>query len=361
MKVAEESAGRARPGDRPILSVVIPTRNREGSLARALAALARQERPPDEVLVVDAGDEPLREERIRASHPTLPVTCVHTDPSLCAQRNLGIRRAAGALVLLMDDDIDPEPDYLGRLEAYLDAHPSEGAVTGVLSEPDASGAFTEGFAVPSLRHLLFAFVFQLTVWGDVEAVAPGGATAAVAALLRRWYRRRGNTWSLAGWPLVTQVRESVVHTAVYGLGAALVRRDWLLASPYDEALGPHGIGDNYGVALGFPGETSIAVLTDTSVRHHKEGENRLDPAESYLRRVLALDYFLRTDERFSRWNTAFLAWSLLGNALRFALGRRGDLLRSTVRALGRVVRGRNPLLADGRRRARRHHAGATAR
>jgi hypothetical protein len=247
-------------------------------------------------------------------------------------------------VLLLDDDVEPPPEYIARLAAHLEAHPSDGAVSGLIVEPDAAGAFPAGFETPSARHLLFAFVFQLTVWGDVGATRANAITAAPLAQLRRWYRRRGNTWSLAGWPLVTQVREPVVRTAIYGLGAALVRRAWLLDSPYDERLGAHGIGDNYGVALGLPAEHGVVVLADLPVRHHRVGENRLDAAEAHFRRVLALDYFLRTDTRFSRLNVAFLAWSLIGNAIRFAL--RGDraLLRCTLRALPLVCLGRNPLL-----------------
>jgi glycosyltransferase involved in cell wall biosynthesis len=295
-------------------------------------------------VVVDASDTPLSQAALRQAHPTLTITCLTCPPSVCAQRNLGIRRARGSHVLLLDDDVEPPPDYVARLAAHLEAHPSDGAVSGLVVEPDEGGAFPDGFETPSVRHLLYAFIFQLTVWGDVYATRANAVTALPLALLRRWYRRRGNTWSLGGWPLVTQVREPVVHTAIYGLGATLVRRAWLLASPYAERLGAHGIGDNYGVALGFPDERGIVVLPDLPVRHHRVGENRLDAAEAHFRRVLALDYFLRSDARFSDLNVVFLAWSLVGNAIRFGL--RGDhgLLRHTLRALPLVCLGRNPLL-----------------
>lgn len=340
------SAPSPRGGPRSTVSVVIPTRNRAESLSRLLGALAAQARRPEEIVIVDASERPASESALRRDHD-LPVTVVPATPALCAQRNEGIGRVSGSYVLLLDDDIEPPPDYVERLAAFLDEHPEEGAVTGVLREPDDRGVFHEGFEVPSVRHLLFAFLFQLTVWGDVEARRGGAFAALPLRLLRRWYRVRGNTWSLAGWPLVTQVAGPVVRTAVYGLGAALVRREWLLASPYDERLGPHGIGDNYGVALGFPGEGGVAVLRDLPVTHHRVPDHRLEPAESYRRRVLALDYFLRTLAPFSRVNVAFLAWSLVGNALRSAVRRDGPQLGATLRALGTVVRGRNPLLEGG--------------
>jgi hypothetical protein len=36
-----------------------------------------------------------------------------------------------------------------------------------------------------------------------------------------------------------------------------VRRQWLIRSPFDEVLDPHGIGDNYGVAFGFPSKIHV--------------------------------------------------------------------------------------------------------
>ena len=345
------SARNRGPGSEPTVSVVIPTRNREESLARTLGALARQDERPDEVIVVDASDRPVGEDGLRARFPDLPITLVTEAPGLCRQRNVGIRAAKGSHVLLLDDDIEPPPDYLARLVGHVMSEPGAGVVTGVVREPGLSGEPDRAFEVPSFRHLLFAFLFQLTVWGDVASASGGIGTARILEALKGWYRRRGNTWSLAGWPLVTQVGDPVVRTALYGLGASLVRRDWLLASPYDERLWTHGVGDHYGVALGFPGEGPVHVLTDLIVPHHKVDRNRLRLADSHYHRVLALDYFLRTSGRFGRAGVAWLAWSLCGNALRFALRGRWALLRTTLRALVLVATGRNPLLripASGR-------------
>ncbi|MQA90440.1 MAG: glycosyltransferase [Gemmatimonas sp.] len=333
----------------PVVSVVIPTRNRPANLARTLEALGRQTRPAHEIVIVDASDQPLEEPALRGSNRALPpLVCLHTRPGLCAQRNIGIRKATGSHVLLCDDDIELPPEYIARLVAYLATNPNEGAVTGLIREADGAGGFTHGFARPSVRHLAFAFLFQLTVWADVEAAQTGWLGAPPLRALGRWYRRRGNTWTVAGWPLVTQVSDAVLHTATYGLGAALVRRSWLLGSPYDERLGAHGIGDNYGVALGFPGECPIAVLVDLPVLHHRAAANRLDPADAFLQRVLALDYFLRTSGRFSRTSVAWLIWSLVGRSMMFAARGRTDMLRSSVVAFATVLVGSNPLMARAR-------------
>lgn len=340
------------PGMPPALTIsaVIPTRNRPESLERVLRALASQTRLPDEVLVVDSSDEALDEAALQALCSVLSVSYQHTPPGVCAQRNIGIRAATGSHVLLVDDDIEPSCDYIETLTRYLEAHPDRGAVTGIIDERGGSRDDPVAFAVPSLRHLLFSFVFQLNVMADVESARSTWITAPPLAALKWWYRRRGNSWTLAGWPLLTQVGQrppstgTAIPVAIYTLGAALVRRDWLLDAPYEERLSAHGIGDNYGVAIGFPGELPVSLLTDLPIVHHRASENRLDHAEAYFQRVLALDYFVRRSDRFPRSTPAWLAWSLLGNAGLFTLRGRRELALRSLRASGLVATARNPLL-----------------
>lgn len=337
-----------RDGERPGVAVVIPTRDRLASLERLLRALAAQDAPPDHVIIVDAGDPPLDPAVLASAHRGLPITHLATPPGLCAQRNAGLRLARQRYVLLCDDDIEPPPDYLRRLARFLDGTSEVSAATGVLSEPGPDGRYTDGLAAPSFRQVLFAFLFQLTVWGDVEGTRAAGPGRPVLALVKRWYRRRENGFSLGGWPLFTQVREPAIRTAIYGLGAALVRRDRLPPSPFDERLGPHGVGDNYGLALSLPGHRAIAVLPDLPVRHHRAAENRLDADEAHFRRVLALDLFIRTNPRVPGRTTAGLVWSLIGLILRAALRGQWHLLRLDLRALALVATGRNPLLREPR-------------
>lgn len=325
------------------VAVVTPTRNRPESLSRLLRSLEGQYRLPDEVILVDASEPPLDPTILQREHPKLQLHYLPMQPSVCAQRNAGIRQARCSHILLCDDDMELPPNYVQDLLDFLESHPQAGCVTGVLLEPSGGEPVPSPFAPPSPTHVLYAFLFQLSLAGDLEAVGNSGWSSLALRLVRRWYRRRGNKCSLAGWPLLTQVRGPIVRTSVYGLGAALVRRDWLLSSPYDEALGPHGIGDNYGVALGFPQERPIWILPEIKVLHHRAPDNRLPVPRAYYFRVIALERFLRDDPRFSFLNRAFLAWSLIGSAALFLARRNLPLLLAALRALGVVVTGRNPL------------------
>ncbi len=329
------------------ISVVIPTRNRPESLSRLLYSLERQIRSPDEVIVVDASEPSLDGERLKLEYPKLALRYFHTTPSVCRQRNAGIALALSSHVLLCDDDIELPDNYLSELAKFALANPDAGCVTGLVCEPDQAGGFSDSFSAPTARHLLFAFLFQLTVWGDVEATRESSLVRLGIGFAKRWYRHRGNSWSLAGWPLVTQVRDPVVRTSIYALGAALVQRDWLLRSPYDEGLGPHGIGDNYGVALGFPQQRPICVLPQLKALHHRDPRNRPAAEQVFYFRVLALERFMQRDGRFSLINRMFLAWSLAGSAAAFLARRKTRLFVAALRALAVVLTGNNPLRRRG--------------
>ncbi len=93
------------PADQYKVSVVIATLGRD-TLALCQAALAKQTRQPDEVIVV------IDRDRRGASWG----------------RNEGITRTTGDLIAFADDDGIPPPDWLERLVAALDRH--DAAVAG---------------------------------------------------------------------------------------------------------------------------------------------------------------------------------------------------------------------------------------
>lgn len=319
------------------VSVVIPTCNRRAWVLSLLEGLERSNHRPLEVLVVDSSDAPLSAQDL-ARHADW-VRCLRSPKSVCAQRNLGIREARGRWILLCDDDVEVPPDYLDRLLAHIAAHPEAGAVSGVFLEP-VNGQWLGQFPVTSLAWLLWVRLFHLGLWGEIQC------RGTLAAALGAHYRRRGNHISTAGWPVLTDFQAPFFRTPVYSLGAALIRRDWLLQSPFDETLDRHGYGDNYGVSLGFPGD-GIHVVTAASVRHHKAPADRPAATFGYAQRVFALDRFIATRRELSGVRRRRLAWSLVGNALYYAAKRDFAMSWSSVTTLSAIVTGRNPYLAQG--------------
>lgn len=118
--------------DVPLVSVVIPSRNRRARLERALASVWAQTLGDFEVIVVDdASDDGTQQAlaNIAASEPRLR-TIRHDAPRGGAgARNTGIAAARGEFVAFLDDDDVWLPEKLARQVAVLRANPQASAVS----------------------------------------------------------------------------------------------------------------------------------------------------------------------------------------------------------------------------------------
>lgn len=323
------------------VSVVIPTRNRSESLLKLLADLSEQKYPLKEVIVVDSSDEMLDEKVLGDKFPSLNILYLTSRASVCVQRNTGISMATAPYVFLCDDDISIGEDYVAVLMKHLEQSGC-GAVSGLVMQKEGESWCYE-YPPSSFGKLFFAFVFQHSVWGNVDHITASFWQKPLYSVIKRYYHRRGNSISIAGWPILTDFEAPFFRATIYGLGASVVKKEWLLQSPYDEVLDAHGIGDNYGVAIGFPGKKPVHVLTAAKAWHHQSTDNRLEGAATYYRRLLALDYFLHRSSRFSWWNRMWFAWSLLGNLILFR--KKIKHRKGTWRALFVVLRNKNPYLS----------------
>ncbi len=314
------------------ISVVIPTINRKKSLLNLLQNLNDQTTPLLEVIVVDAGKQFLRADEIQKFH-ALEIRYLESEASVCFQRNKGVRAANGSWIFLCDDDLEVPKDYISLLLHHVQQHPEAGAISGLVLQKD-TGMWIEQFPIKSLFELWRRFIFQLSIWGEITN------KSIFAAPLKKYYAKRGNHLSKAGWPVLTNFSGEYFKTPVYGLGASLVKKKWLLKSPYDEVLDPNGIGDNYGVALGFPSE-GIHVVKAAHVFHHKIEINRLREPLQYYRRVLALNYF-------NPHNCGWLLWSLFGNFFGFLALRRWGMVIASLRLFSKILTNKNPYILGKR-------------
>jgi glycosyltransferase involved in cell wall biosynthesis len=324
------------------VSVVIPTRNRAACLDTLLDSLARQTFPLAEVYVVDASDVPRTAEELRQHHPDLPLTVLRSEASVCVQRNLGIRQVTSPLVFVCDDDMIVPPAYVATLREYMLQHTDVAAASGLVVEPGQTTDHLSQYPVQSVSELLFRFIFQLSVWGVIDHVQPSWLGRLPFALLRRYYAWRNNGLSTAGWPEITRFERPAFRTRVWGLGASLLRRQWLGDQPYDEIFDRHGIGDNFDLCLRLPGERPVAVVTEAWVEHTKSTLNRLPREVSYYRRTLSLHYFLSRYPEFSCRHRVFFLWSLIGKYLESRYAGDRERAASTLRILRLILTHRNP-------------------
>jgi GT2 family glycosyltransferase len=114
-----------------LITLVIATYNRSELLPQVLPALAAQHLPDDvryEVLLVDDGSTDrtpdLIADAVRRSSVFRYLRLGHTG-SPARPRNTGIREAQGDVVILLDDDVVPDPDLVAAHAAYHRAHPGD--------------------------------------------------------------------------------------------------------------------------------------------------------------------------------------------------------------------------------------------
>ncbi len=171
----------ALPQQAPMVSVIIPTKDRPDLLGTSTDALLRRtDYPALELLIVDNGstdadalgllDRLAADDRVRVLHASGPF-------NWSALNNLGAKAARGDVLLLMNNDIDVlHPDWLSVLAAHA-MEPGVGAVGPKLLYPDGrvqhAGLTTTIMGVP--LHL-FRFAD-----GDSE-----GAFALMAAARSVW-------------------------------------------------------------------------------------------------------------------------------------------------------------------------------
>lgn len=303
------------------------------SLLRLLDSLDQSEYPIEEVIVVDSSGSPVETRDVACFH-RLNVSIFTSRRSVCVQRNHGIQKARGEWIFLCDDDIEVPPDYLRSIVDHVDAHPEAGAVTGLFLQRDGD-KWTYQYPVQSVQSLVWRYVFQLSMWGEIMVKNEN----LIVKRVKLYYERAGNHLSKAGWPVLCTFSGEFFCVPVYSLGACVVRKDWLVRSPFDEVLDPNGIGDNYGVAMGFP--ASVHVITGAHVYHHLEPSNRLSEELRYFRRVLAFDYFLAKARPGITTRLWFL-WSLFGNFLGFVLKANRTMALASLKTLSRVAAGNNP-------------------
>lgn len=112
-------------------SVVLPSYGRPQALAGCLAALSRQSRRPDEVLVVAREGDQATLASLEAVPQGVPLRVLTIrEPGLVAALNLALGEARGDIVSFIDDDTEPWPDWLERVERHFASQPRLGGLGG---------------------------------------------------------------------------------------------------------------------------------------------------------------------------------------------------------------------------------------
>lgn len=113
------------------VSLVVPLRDEEGTVAELMESIAAQDRPPDEIVAVDAGSRDQTADILRSFSGRLPVVVVSRGPLFPGEaRNEGVRAASHQWIAFTDGGVRLDRHWLSELLSPIQEAPQTDAVLG---------------------------------------------------------------------------------------------------------------------------------------------------------------------------------------------------------------------------------------
>jgi GT2 family glycosyltransferase len=114
--------------ERPLISVIIVSLNGEERMPACLRAVYQSDWPNLEVIVVDNGSADRTSEVTKREAPQAMVIRAERNLGFAGGNNLGLERAQGELLVLLNDDCEPYPGWLKALAQAADELPDWGVL-----------------------------------------------------------------------------------------------------------------------------------------------------------------------------------------------------------------------------------------
>jgi len=105
------------------VSVIVVNYNGRELIGACLEGLSVQDERPDEIVVVDNGSSDGSVDFVRERFPEVRVVALATNRGFAGGNNAGVSATHGARLAFLNNDAVPDPHWLRRLSAALDAHP----------------------------------------------------------------------------------------------------------------------------------------------------------------------------------------------------------------------------------------------
>ncbi|MBI4519647.1 MAG: glycosyltransferase family 2 protein [Gemmatimonadetes bacterium] len=129
---------------RPLASVVVPNWNGRHLLGPCLESLGQQRYRPLEVIVADGGSQDGSPTYIAAAFPAVQVLRLPTNRGFAGNVNAGLRRARGDVLLLANNDLEADADWVAACVDMLSADPGLGSVASKMLFADRRTIYSAG-------------------------------------------------------------------------------------------------------------------------------------------------------------------------------------------------------------------------
>jgi N-acetylglucosaminyl-diphospho-decaprenol L-rhamnosyltransferase len=202
------------------VDVVIPTWNRVDLLERCLRTLEAQT-APHRVIVADNGSTDGTAEALAERFPAVQVIAMGENRGFARAVNAGIAAGSAPHVVLINNDVECDPDFVERIVAPLRSDPHVGAVAGLLLVPGRREIDSYGIEVDATMSAFGRYMGAAYPQTPIDARHLAGPCGGAAAYRREALdqvggfdetlfaymedvdlalRMRARGWSVAGAP-----------------------------------------------------------------------------------------------------------------------------------------------------------------
>ena len=305
------------------ISVIVPTIGRPQSLARLLTSLAHQTRQVDEVIVADGSSDEGTAEVIADPRwataglkvQRLPVV----PPHAVKQREAAILASKGRLLLLLDDDVELEPNCVAEMVRAIEGSSN---IVGVMADFN-----NQPWSMPTR-----AWRWYLNLVHRLKDGAWQGRV--VGPLLRFGFSPGPNDNRVCEW---------------LGVGNSLIKREAFdLAGGFSTFfLHRSTINEDVDLSLRLARQGTILFCPSARLAHFHDPGGRVSPKQAAEDDLYNRYHILhRTAGRSSAAACGLVlvyavvesASNILGAARRMHWGGTGQLFRGRCRALWRILR-----------------------
>jgi GT2 family glycosyltransferase len=300
-------------------TLLITTLDRPDELRRCLASVLRQDRLPEELVLVDATPgsptAPLAGEIAAAG---IRLRAIASPPGRTRQLNAGIAACTGDPVIVVDDDVVLESGFVRAIvEAFEREGPGLGAAQGLM-----------------LNHVL-------RPW-------PLRALRAVFLQARHTRSAPGRVLPSGYYTLPVRPTRPVPAEAV-PLTATAYRRHVLEEFPLDEALSGYALKEDIDLSYRVSRRYRVIVEPAARFRHLKTPTARIGAREKSAMHVVNNFWFHAKHLRGSAGARLAFAWAMTGRLLaevgRSIVARDASFVLGTLDGLREVYRSRGRVRA----------------
>ncbi len=298
--------------------VIIPTRNRLSDLLVCLDSIRQQTVLPDELIIVDASDDPICQQGAYQKFlgafeaQKKGSSCVHyvhtTKPGLPLQRNKAIEMATTDILYFFDDDVILEPAYLEQMQKIFAIKPSYGGGMGAVTN-----------ITPKQKNL---FWVVKRMFG-----------------LQQIYQSGGFTWS--GMPLHAYGMQKFQEVHVLGGCCMAFRTEVCKRQMFDEKLGRYAYMEDADFSWRVSRERKLFYNPRAKLAHMVSPQARdkiVDTRALYIKNYSYL--FFKNVYKTRRLKVLAYYWTVLGLFVEACLLCNGAYLKGYSKGLVQYVRGR---------------------